>query len=134
MATKSTNYHGTLITVSEDSNCERAAVPERPGTVAALQYELLAAAPYGMTSDDLLWRVNVLRNGVANTDEARAAFFARGQPCLRASPLVRSYGWGIHHDAEGRVALIARESADYARLLADPGVAKRPGMRSTRKT
>lgn len=130
---KSTNYRETLITPSEDSRRTHAAAPERPGTVAALQYELLAPAPYAMTSDDLIWRVHVLRTNAADTEEARAAFFAKGQPCLRASPLVRSYGWGVHHDAKGRVALIARESPDYARLLADPGVTKRPGMRSIRK-
>lgn len=133
MQTKSTNYYNTLITPSDDSKAERAIVPERPGTVATLQYELLAGAPYGMTSDDLIWRVQVLRGGAADTAEARAAFFSRGQPCLRASPLVRSYGWGVHHDAQGRVALVARESPDFTRLLADPGIVKRPGMRSARK-
>ena len=133
MQTKSTNYYNTLITPSDDSKAEHAIVPERPGTVATLQYELLAGAPYGMTSDDLIWRVHVLRGGAADTAEARASFFSRGQPCLRASPMVRSYGWGVHHDAEGRVALVARESPDFTRLLADPGIAKRPGMRSARK-
>ncbi|HOT84142.1 MAG TPA: DUF6157 family protein [Candidatus Defluviicoccus seviourii] len=130
---KTTNYHETLITPSDDSKRMQSAVPERPGTVAALQYELLAAAPYGMTSDDLIWRAHVLRNEAADTEAARAAFFAKGQPCLRASPLVRSYGWGIHHDTKGRIALIACESSDFARLLADPSVTKRPGMRSSRR-
>lgn len=128
-----TNYFDTLVTVSEDGERHRSIVPARPGTIAALQWELLHAAPYTMTSDDLLWRVETRRNGTADTAEARATFFSVGRPCLRASPLVRSHGWGIHHDTEGRIALVGVETPDYARLLADPTVKKRPGMRSSRK-
>lgn len=132
MTLHSTNYRDTLVTVSDDGERHHSIVPGRPGTIAALQWELLAAAPYVLTSDDLLWRVETRRNGTADTAEARAAFFSVGRPCLRASPLVKSHGWGIHHDAAGRIALIGVETPDYARLLADPSVKKRPGLRSGR--
>jgi len=131
--TYSTNYRGTLITVSTDCPVDHGTVPARPGTIAALQHDLLAD-PYRLTSDDLLFEVHAIRTGVAEDarDAARAALFARPQACLRASPLVKQFGWGLHHDGAGRVAAVAVESPDYARLLADPAVAKVPGMRSKR--
>ncbi|WP_295010500.1 DUF6157 family protein [uncultured Microbacterium sp.] len=74
-----------------------------------------------------------LRHGIDPEDSsAREAFFARGQACLRASPLGKRYGWGVLSDAEGRVTLVARESEDYARHAADPALAHTRAMRSRR--
>ena len=52
----------------------------------------------------------------AEGEAIRAAFFAKPHPCLRASPLPKRYGWGVHYDAHGRIALYAMESEDYRRL------------------
>lgn len=78
--------------------------------------------------------VDAKKKGVdeAERDAHRAAFFAKGQPCLRASPLAKRYGWGIHHDAESRVALYPRESAEYARLSQDPALKQVKAMKSAR--
>jgi hypothetical protein len=40
------------------------------------------------------------------------------------STLAKRYGWGIHNNAEGKVALIAVESGDYKRLMKDPRTTK----------
>lgn len=56
----STNYFDTLICPAEDCSSV-AKAPERPGSVAALQYELLAESPYSMTSDDVLSAVAAQR-------------------------------------------------------------------------
>lgn len=64
---------------------------------------------------------------------AREAFFSKGQPCLRSSPLAKRYGFGIHCDAEGRVALVPLGSAEYRAFLEDKGVKKIKAMRSGRK-
>lgn len=124
----STNYIDTLITVSPDCPVAAGTVPAKPGTVAERQFTLLRAAPYAMTSDELLLALENDRKGPVTA----AAFFARPQACLRASPLVKKQGYGLHHDASGRVALVPMESPDYARLLSDPAVTKRPGMRNAR--
>ena len=129
-----TNYHDTLITVSTDCPVATGSVPGKPGSIAALQYTLLRNAPHELTSDDLLSAVHAQRHRVPDDarEAARATLFSKPQACLRASPLVKQFGWGLHHDAEGRVALVAMDSEDYARLVADASVRKRPGMRSRR--
>jgi hypothetical protein len=123
-----TIYRDTLVTVSPDTPVATATIPEKAGSVAAVQYALLVDRPYAMTSDDLLHTAHRARGG----EKDRATFFAKPQACLRASPLVKQFGWGIHHDGAGRIALVAMEGGDYARLKADPAVAKTPGMRRSR--
>jgi hypothetical protein len=134
MAEHSTNYTNTFIALSPDSPAAAATVPPRPGTVAAMQHERLSAAPYTLTSDDLLFGIFADRNGIAQADRpaARAAFFSKGQPCLRCLPLVRSYGWGLHHDETGRVALYGAGMADHAAMLARGDLKQVAGMRSKR--
>ncbi|WP_206431450.1 DUF6157 family protein [Sphingomonas koreensis] len=126
---KTTNYRDTLITASPDTPVTVGTIPEKPETVAGAQHALLAGKPYAMTSDDLLHAAHLARGG----DNDRDTFFAKPQACLRASPLVKQFGWGVHHDGEGRIALVGMESEDYARLLADPAVKKAPGMRRSRQ-
>lgn len=130
-----TNYTSTLITVATDTKATAGEVPGRAGTIAALQYELLTAAPYTLTSDALLTAVAARRRGLG--PEAHPALmaeiFARPQACLRTSPLAKSYGWGLHHDSEGRVALVGRETDRYAALAADEAVHKVPAMRNARR-
>ena len=123
----STNYRDTLVTVSADCPVAVGTIPEKQGTIAAVGHALLAT-PYAMTSDDLLHAAHVARGG----GKSREDFFATPQACLRASPLVKQFGWGVHHDAQGRIALLGMESAEYRRLLDDPAVAKTPGMRRAR--
>ncbi|GKY88847.1 DUF6157 family protein [Sinisalibacter aestuarii] len=130
----STNYASTLILVAPDTKAVAGQVPARPGTIAALQYDLLAAAPYRYTSDELLTAVEARRRGLGpQAHQALAAeFFARPRACLRTSPLAKSNGWGLHHDAEGRVALVGCETDRYGALVADPSVHKVAAMRSSR--
>lgn len=132
-----TNYTDTFIQVAEDCPVLAAEEPPVRGeapTVAALHYGLIAERPYELTSDDVLFEVYAVRNAVPAEarEEARAAFFAKGQPCLRASPLGKRYGWGIHHDGQSRVALFPLESDWYWALAADPSLKQLRAMRSKR--
>ncbi|MCB9994684.1 MAG: hypothetical protein H6873_13660 [Hyphomicrobiaceae bacterium] len=128
-----TNYSNTLIEISPDCGALSARVPTKPGTVATMQYEMISQAPYAHTSDDVIFAVHAARAGIAPTEEARTEFYSRGQACLRSSLLVKSYGFGVHHDKEGRVAIFGVETPQYQDLVADPGVTKVPGMRSKRR-
>lgn len=115
-----TNYFDTFIAVAEDSAAAEATVPPSRATasVAELTHRLIAENPYRFTSDDVIFTVWAERQGIADADRdaAREEFFSKGQPCLRSSDLGKRYGWGVHSDAEGRVALVPLGSAEYERL------------------
>ena len=132
--THTTNYFDTLILVSPDTKALAGKVPAKADSVAGIQYRLIAGAPYTMTSDEVIFAVHAERAGIRGEEreEARRAFFSRGQPCLRTSPLVRNHGWGVHSDAHGRVALVAIESPEYAAMSSSDELTKVAGMRSKR--
>ncbi len=132
-----TNYASTFIEVAEDCPATGAEIPAQRGgkeTVATLQFQMVAEAPYTFTSDEVLFGVFADRNGIAeaNRPVARAEFFSKGQPCFRASPLTKRYGWGVHSDAEGRIALVAMDSAEYSALASDDCLQHVKAMRSKR--
>jgi hypothetical protein len=83
---------------------------------------MLKDRSYAYTSADVLFESNVRHEGVSEPElrsrrrELWDEFFARPQPCLRASALPKKFGWGIHCDADGKVALCPMESAQYHRL------------------
>lgn len=88
----------------------------------------------GRHSDDVIFAVFADRNGIRTEDQAAARdqFFSKGQPCLRTSPLAKSYGWGIHADADGRVALVPMRSSRYDALMTDDATVKRAAMKTSR--
>lgn len=100
-----------------------------------LQYELIAKFPYRFTSDEVLFQVYAKKQDLTESEfeEARKIFYSKGQPCLRTSPLAKSYGFGIHHDEIGRIALFGMETAEYQSFLNDNRIKKVKAMRSSRK-
>jgi hypothetical protein len=129
-----TNYFDTIILPSPDCAAAAATPPAKPGTVAAMQFERLAANPYVFTSDDLQFDIHADRKEIDEDEHgpARMEFYSKGQPCLRSSPLVKSLGWALHHDSQGRVALVDPASAAFAELIARDEITKRFGLRSKR--
>lgn len=129
-----TNYRNTFIKVSEDTKATTGLPATKPGSIADVQHSLVRERPYELTSDDLLFEVHAIRNGIPEADRtaAREAFFAKPQACLRASPLVKQFGWGIHHDDQERIALFAVDSPEYAALIERDDVKLVSGMRSKR--
>ncbi len=115
----------TFVLVAPDCPVTAAVVPPTKGanpTVALIQYELLTASPYTLTLEDLIFETHVRRAGLSRSEaRARAAairaeLFARPQACMRASALPKRYGWGVHHDSRGRLALVALGSEEYRRF------------------
>jgi hypothetical protein len=118
MKIHTTNYQNTLIQVADDCPVTIAEIPPIKGdsrTVANLQYEILSQNPYKFDSDDVLFQVFSIKNDLSESEleTARTQFFSKGQPCMRCSPLTKRYGWGIHSDENGKIALIASESEIY---------------------
>lgn len=131
----STNYFNTFIEIAEDCTATVGEVPPVKGnkkSVANLEYEMLYEHPYKFTSDDVLFSVFATRKeiSVEDLEAQRELFFSKGQPCFRAAPLTKIYGWGIHSDEEGKVAMFGVASEEYQRLVADKSIVKKKAMRS----
>lgn len=132
-----TNYASTFIQIADDCPVDEAETPPESAkgpTIASLQHALIVAHPYEYTSDDVLFETYAARNAVPaeERDAARAAFFAKDQACLRASPLGKRWGWGIHSDEEGRVALVPLGSDEYEEKAGDESLTQLKAMRSKR--
>ena len=135
---KTTNYINTFIEVAEDCPIQKAEIPPQKGeekTAANIQFEMIAHNPYKYTSDDVLFQVYAEKNGVkgAKLKEEREKFFSKGQACLRSSPLTKRYGWGVHNNEEGKVAIFPMESTEYKKFLKHADLKKVKAMRSKRK-
>ena len=134
-----TNYYNTFIQIAEDSPVNNAEVPPLKGedkTIANLQFEMIVDNPYKYTSDDVIFHAYSVKKkitGKTALTSARETFFSKGQACLRASPLTKRYGWGIHHDANGKVAVYPADSVAYKRFTKDKTLKQLKGMRSKRE-
>ncbi|RKP48014.1 hypothetical protein D7Z26_22705 [Cohnella endophytica] len=137
------NYYDTFIEVAADCPTERGKVPpdkkngkSKPG----IEYELIADHPYTYTQEEILYQTYIRQKEFseeelsARGEEIRAAFFGKPQACMRASMLPKKYGWGLHFDSDGKVAIIPRESAEYDRLanLEDDRLKRLKAMRNSR--
>lgn len=134
MKIHSTNYFNTLIEVAEDTKAKSGCKPPTKDkkTIAEMQYEMMAQHPYTYTSDDVLFQVYADRKNLPKSEykQAREQFFSKGQPCFRASPLTKTYGFGVHSDRNGKVALFGMETETYQKLLSDSKIKKVKAMKS----
>lgn len=134
----STNYFNTLIEIAEDSRNLEGTIPPIKGdkkSVANLQFEMVYDNPYKYTSDEVLFGVFAQRKDFAEGElkEQRDHYFSKGQPCFRASPLTKSYGWGLHSNGEGKIAIYGAETEEYKKMQAHATIKKVKAMQSKRK-
>jgi hypothetical protein len=112
MKLHTTNYYNTFIEVADDTKAECGTRPPSKDkkTVAEMQYDLIANHPYQYTSDGVLFQVFADRNYLTQEEyeQAREQFFSKGQACFRASPLTKTYGFGVHCDSNGKLAIYGR--------------------------
>ena len=138
------DYVDTFIAVAEDCQATAgtapAVNPDKP-SVAARTYRMIAEDPYAYTSGEVIFTVHADRHAIPEGERAaaRATFYAKAQPCLRSSDLGKRYGWGIHADSHGRVALYGVDTAEYAEFVSgqrrsDAGepIVRTKAMRSSR--
>jgi hypothetical protein len=136
--TYTTNYYNSFIEVAEDTKVAKGIIPpakKDKKTIAELQFDLISKNPYQLTSDDVLFQVYADRKALKKSDypKERTLFFSKGQACLRCSPLAKSYGFGIHFNDEGTVALYGMETAAYQTFLKDANTKKIKAMRTAKK-
>ncbi len=137
MKIHTTNYENTFITVARDCPAGSGEIPPSKGeakTIAGRQYDILRRAPYKYTSDDVLFMVFAERNDLAEGElkKARETYFSKGQPCFCTSPLTKRYGWGIHFNAEGKIAMYGRESEAYEKFENDTTLKIVAAMKASR--
>jgi hypothetical protein len=130
-----TNYTDTFIEIADDCPILKGEMPPLKGdarTVAYIQFELISKNPYKFTSDDVLFQVFADRNDLAKSEckEAREKYFSKGQPCFRASPLTKRYGWGVHNDKNGKVAIYGAETSAYQKFIKDKNIKVVKAMKS----
>ena len=131
------NYYETLIEVADDCPAAEAQVPQTRGgkkTKAVVEYELLVKHPYEYSEEDIAFETYAVLHDIPKAiwPKERKKFLSKGHPHLRVSPLAKRYGWGIHNNAEGKIALVGVESPEYERLVNDPRTTKIKAFRSTR--
>ncbi len=138
-----TNAFDTFIAVAPDcaATCGTEPKDSLSPSIARRTFAMISVNPYRYTSDDVIFTVYADRQGIPESERAaaRAVFFAKGQACLRASDLGKKYGWGVHADDKGRVALYGVETDEYKSLASGkmPGANGEPvtvtrAMRSAR--
>ncbi|MFF2093203.1 DUF6157 family protein [Paenibacillus sp. NPDC058174] len=119
------NYYNTFIKVAPDCPAEQGLVPPEKKTGKSkpgIEYELVADHPYQYSQEDLLYEVHVRHKQIpqeqieANGTQLKDEFYQRPTACLRASMLPKKYGWGIHFNAEGKLALYEVGSPEYERF------------------
>jgi Family of unknown function (DUF6157) len=124
MKTHTTNYLNTFIQVADDCPELSGAVPPEKNdkkTIANIQYDMISKNPYKYTSDDVLFQAFADKNDLTKSEyiEARENYFSKGQPCFRASPLTKRYGWGMHNNSEGKIAIYGIETEEYKKFSED---------------
>ena len=137
MKIHSTNYYDTFIEIAEDCPAKKGEVPpirEHNKTVAHIQFDLVHNNPYKFTSDDVLFQVFAHKNNLlpGAYEQARIQLFSKGQACLRASPLTKRYGWGVHYDKDGRIAIYGCETTAYKKFSRDQSLKVIKAMRSSK--
>lgn len=137
MKIHTTNYKDTFIEIADDcpvANGEIPPIKANTKTVANIQFEMVKNNPYKFTSDDILFQVFANKNNLTKSEykEAREQFFSKGQPCFRASPLTKRYGWGVHNDKDGKMAIFGAESAEYKKLSKDKTLEIVKAMKSSK--
>lgn len=120
------NYYNTFITIAEDCPVEQGKVPpdKKSGkTKAGIEFELAFNQPYAYTQEELMYEVHIRHNEfpeeqlAAVGEQIREEFFSKPKACMRASMLSKKFGWGIHFNAEGKLALVPMESAAYREFV-----------------
>lgn len=137
MKIHTTNYFNTFIEVAEDCPVSSAEIPPTKGdkkSIAYYQFEMIIDNPYQFSSDDVLFKVFAIRNKLMEGELGveREHFFSKGKPCFRTSSLPKRYGWGVHNNEDGKIALYALESVEYKKILLDETVEKVRALRTKR--
>jgi hypothetical protein len=133
------NYFNTFIEVAQDCKALEGTPPRaRQGvkTIAELEFELVSNKPYSCTQEDVQFHVHAVRTELSEVDlkskgsALRGEFFAKPTACMRTSALAKTYGWGLHFNENGLLALVSVGTPEYKKLARAPNIEHTRAMRS----
>lgn len=137
------SYTNTFIIVSADCPVTTSKVPvssRAKKTAYEIEFDLLSSNPYRYNEQELIYEVHIRHKDLdtsyvsSHAEEIWQDLFKKPHPCLRASQLPKKFGWGIHYNEEGRIALYGMETDEYSDFTATgegkPAIV--PAMRSRR--
>lgn len=138
MKTHTTNYVNTFIEIAEDCLTIIGEIPPPKGdkqTVATIQFDMIKQHPYKYSSDEVIFNCYAVKNELTTNELAseKQKFFSKGQPCLRTSALTKRYGWGVHFNAQGKVAIYGAETKEYETFATDKKINNVKAMRSKKE-
>jgi hypothetical protein len=109
-----------LITIAESSSkTSITPVSKRAKeTVAEVLFKVLKDNPYTFKQYELFYEVHIRIMGKSEALKLQAYQ-------LQRSVLSSKLGWGIHGDAQGKLALVAVESKEYIELSNDSRITKK---------
>ena len=113
------NDSEVLFTIAEKCPAKNGIVPitnRKEKTVTMHYHDLLMESPYCFTYQQARKEVHENRRG--KTDLKLNSYD------MRRSELCKIWGWGVHADRNGKLALVGCETDEYQRLLKDSSVRK----------
>jgi hypothetical protein len=100
-----------IILVAEDCRVSKSEAPplgDRKKTIARIGYEVLIENPYFFSEQEFFKEIHF---------EQRKRYDLKIESYnIKRSELVKSYGWGVHRNKEGKLALVPMESTEYKKL------------------
>lgn len=132
-------YIDTFIKVSDDCPVVESEIPvlkteKKP--MHLIQYELLKNNPYKYGHEDLIYEVFVRQKEISkeairtDSEKIKKELFSKGHPCLRASALIKRYGFGAHYNEKGKIAIYPMESKDYHSFVNNKSLKILNGMKT----
>jgi hypothetical protein len=99
-----------LIVVAEDCRADRAIIPliGLKKSIARIRYEVLIENPYRYSENELFQEVHYVRR---NRRDLKISSYS-----IKRSKLCQNFGWGIHRNNDGKLALVAMDSDMYQYL------------------
>lgn len=103
------DFRNALIQVAEDCHAEKGIAPEPKSKIAYIGYDELSKNPYKYSKLEFYKQVHHVRRGKL---ELKIETYN-----IRRNDLCKKYGWGIHINESGKLALVGCETEKYRELL-----------------
>jgi hypothetical protein len=115
MQLMATGYVNAFITTAPDCPLAVGTVPTHAMSIAGIEHSLLLDCPYEYMAHELIIDVHRRHKRVDDVEleDFKALLFTKSHACMRLSMLTKRWGWGVHYNEQGRMALYGAETDEY---------------------